>query len=191
MGTPGTSTSPPLMMSATSTKLTSTLTRSSLLRLPELSSQSSLRELSGPRKRSMRTPMRSPITEQRSARTTGRPAPMLPTSVSSKKTSKILRTASGDSREKRGLTGMSLSSTAIPRLMFSISWTNARVFSWTELDLQTELIGPWTTDLTTQSHNTVHTTTELNELYQSNRVSSTEFTLILYANVPAAGTVAS
>merc|ERR1711971_1222490 len=144
-GTPstlGTLMSQPSTPSATPTRSTSTLTRLSLLRLPESSSLNSSRESSGPRTRLRRTLTKSPTTEMRSERTTGRPAPTPPTSKSSKMTSQTSSIASKDSKLSRNSTEPSLSSTATPRRTFSGLWTSASQSLSKELDFHTETSHP-------------------------------------------------
>ena len=121
----GISMSQPLTMSAMPIKLISTLTRLSLSRPPVSSSRSSLRELNGQRMKLRTMPRRSPTTERRSARTTGRPVPTKPTSRSSAETSQMLKTASTDNRECRNSTGRSSSSTATLKPTSHGSWTSA------------------------------------------------------------------
>merc|ERR1719198_1827173 len=162
------------------------MTRSSLLRPQESSSLSSLRESSGPKRRSRRTPEKSLITEKRSARTTGKPAPTPPILKNWKLTSATSKTASRDSRANKHSTEPSLSFTATLRHTFSGLWTSARMSLLMELDSPMESTGASTITPPQQSQQytaTMAITTELS--YQSKCVNSPEFTLILYANVPA------
>ena len=121
----GISTSQPLTTSAMPIRSISTLTRLSLSRPPVSSSRSSLRELNGQRTKLRTTPRRSPTTERRSARTTGRPVPTKLTSRSSAETSQMSKTASTDNKECRDSTGRSSNSTATLKPTSHGSWTSA------------------------------------------------------------------